>query len=153
MNIETAPKKLHLILILIGTTILAAPAALGTFALLDPTGGSQIDTEHILARSLLAISITGFVLFAGYILTAIFRHYNPVLWLLSLLYNGALSLCYLGFIGWGLVAMVADGLSMHAVYGFLTSGAWLLPTWTIYVTYASGYYLKHSLRPNKNILP
>lgn len=150
MNIKPAPSKLPLFFILAGTTLLAAPAALGTFALLDPTGSYNLDTEHTLSRSLLAISITGFVLFSGYILTAIFNHYNPVLWLLSLVYNAALSLCYLGFIGWGLMAAFN---SSDDIFDFLFAGAWLLPVWTIYMTIASGYYLKHSFRRNKNILP
>jgi FtsH-binding integral membrane protein len=150
MKIETAPRKLHLILILIGTSILAIPAALGTYALLDMSSNSQWDADKSLSKALVAISILGFALFSGYILTAIFNRYNPALWLSSMIYNAALSLCYLGFIG---SSVAAESFSFQAVYGFLTSGAWLLPVWTIYVTVASGYYLKHSFRPNKNILP
>ncbi|HEX9963015.1 MAG TPA: hypothetical protein VGB00_18930 [Pyrinomonadaceae bacterium] len=149
MNIKTAPRKLHLILILTGTSLLALPAAFGTFALLD-TSASGLSANEPIGKYLLAISVTGFVLFSGYILTAVFNRYNPVLWLLSLLYNGALSLCYLGFLGWALVGAM---FSPEAIYGLLTGGAWLLPMWTIYVTLASGYYLKHSFRRNKNILP
>jgi hypothetical protein len=149
MNIKTAPRKLHLILILIGTSLLAVPAVFGTFALLD-TSAMGPDADQPIGKALLAISITGFVLFSGYILTAIFNHYNPILWLLSLLYNGALSVCYVGFLGW---ALLASMFSPEAIFGLLTGGSWILPMWTIYVTIASGYYLKHSFCRNKNILP
>jgi hypothetical protein len=149
MNLQTAPRKIHLILILIGTSLLALPAALGTFALLD-TSASGLSANEPIGKYLLAISIAGFAIFSGYILTAIFNRYNPVLWLLSLLYNGALSLCYLGFIGW---ALVESMFAPEGIITFLFSGSWLLPMWTIYVTIASGYYLKHSFRRNKNILP
>jgi hypothetical protein len=149
MNTQTAPRKLHLILILIGTSLLAIPAALGTFALFDTTA-TGLNANDPIGKYLLAISVTGFVLFSGYILTAVFNHYNPVLWLLSLLYNGALSLCYLGFVGWALLECM---FAPEGIFAFLNSGSWLLPMWTIYVTLASGYYLKHSFRRNKNILP
>ena len=143
------PRKFPLILILIGTTLLAIPAALGTFALFDTSTSSGI--SHKDAPFLLWISFAGFFLYASYILMAIFRRHFAVLWFLSMLYNFGLSCVYLYGAAW---FYVDSKMSIFAFfYAVLSTGIGLLPLWTIFVTAASGYYLKHSLLPKKTILP
>ena len=151
MNIELTvqPRKFPLILILIGTTLLAIPAALGTFALFDTSSSNGIN--HSDAPFLLWISLAGFFLYASYILMAIFRRHFAVVWFFSTLYNLGLSCVYLYGAAW---IYVESKMSIFAfLYAALSSGIGLLPLWTIFVTIASGYYLKHSLLPNKTILP
>ena len=143
------PKKYPLNIILIGTTILAVPAAFGTFALLDNSSSGTPD--GYIAEILLLTSIIGFLLFAGYILTAIFQKHTSILWFCSTLYNLALCCAYAA-IFFGLYTQ--SGISFPIFcYNVLTSGSWLLPAWTTFVTGASAYYLKHVLRPTKINLP
>ena len=149
-DLTVEPRKYPLILILIGTTILAIPAALGTLVLFDDSsfGGSPKGAGGEL---LIYISIAGFVLFAGYILTAIFKKHSSLLWLGSTLYNLAVSFGYF-YLGYELFKTDNAPILTHLKI-ILTSGMWLLPSWTIFVTIASGYYLKHALLPKKTILP
>jgi hypothetical protein len=144
------PKKYPLIIILIGTSILAVPAALGTFALFDnSTFGAS---NNNLSWTLILISVTGFLLFAGYILTAIFNRHYSLLWFCSFLYNLGLSGCYIFYMFWAYAQSPFMSLP-KSFYHTLTSGVWLLPAWTLFVTAASFYYLKHSLFPKKIDLP
>jgi hypothetical protein len=129
------PRLFPLVLILIGTTILALPAAYGTFILLADTFSSSRSNWSL--NFLILIPLAGFMLFAGYILTAIRQNHKVILWLGSMLYNLGLSGAYAYFI-------FGDGnLSIFA----------FLPVWTLFVAGVSAYYLKHSLRPKQIILP
>lgn len=141
------PKTYPLIIILIGTSILAVPAAVGTYALVaDSSFGTPKDA---FGSWLFWISVMGFLLFAGYILTAVFKKHTALLWLPSLLYNFALSCAYVYMFLQGF-----GGMPLYALfYSALTSGAVLLPLWTIYVTGASFYYLRHSFGNGTKILP
>ena len=134
-NFEIQPNKLPLVLILCGTTLLAFPAAFGTLALFD-TGSSGIGINELPGQILFCISLGGFALFAGYILTAIFQRYSGIFWFCSLVYNFGLSACYLYF----LFGDLTDAPNNPILFILL---------WTIFVTIASGYYFKFALRPGK----
>ena len=143
---QNQPNNTSLILILIGTTILAIPALPGTFALLDTSSSYGINLNDFSGKILFLISISGFLLFAGYILTAIFRWHSRIFWSFSMLYNLALSSCY-----WYLIFTTFSG-SLKNFNGDLSEGLFLLvPIWTVFVTVASGYYLKFSLLNNKSV--
>lgn len=145
----TEPKRLPLTIILIGTTLLAIPAAFGTFALFDTSLHAPGDNVWI--SILFWVSISGFVLFAGYILTAVFRRYNSIFWLYSLIYNLGLSCCYIYFF---IAAASSTSLaSSQSLFNFWENPLLLLPLWTIFVAAASGYYFKFSLLLKKSDLP
>lgn len=155
-NRQTKPRKFPLILILIGTTILAIPAAFGTAVLLDFSATNSVNVEDASGKFLFCLSLAGFALFAGYILTAIFRRHNCVFWLCSGLYNFALLGCYSYFLlaeaqlspdffGKALLGVLENPLSF---FSFL-----LLPLWLIFVTVSSAYYFKFALRAKKIELP
>jgi hypothetical protein len=133
-NLQKQPNNIPLILILIGTTFLAFPAALGTFALFD-TSGSGIHVSETPGLALFGISIAGFLLYAGYILTSLCRRHSSLFWFFSMLYNLALSGVY-----WYLIFLEflanPKGLVMNAT----ESTVLLVPLWTSFVTIASGYY-------------
>jgi hypothetical protein len=141
-NLNTSPRKFPLIIILIGTTLLAIPATYGTFALFD-TSANGVNVKEFFGKVLLVISIGGFALFAGYILTAIFRRHSKIFWLCSALYNFGLSCCYV-YIFLGEFSGVSDFSVANLINLY-----WLLPLWTIFVTFSSVYYLKYFLQPNK----
>lgn len=149
MTKSTEPKRLPLTLILIGTTLLAIPAAFGTIALFDTSSpGASGDFP---VNILLWVSISGFVLFAGYILTAVFRRHNSIFWLCSLIYNLGLSCCYIYFFI-AEAASTSDPLN-QSLFNFWENPLLLLPLWTIFVAAASGYYFKFAMLPKKPELP
>ena len=146
-NLQLAPKRLPLIIILIGTTLLAFPAAFGTLALFESSSSSGPGMNDWAGQTLFCISVGGFGLFAGYILTAIFNRHYSIFWLSSTLYNFGLSCCY----GYSLLAELT-GSPIHLIDNLFN--AWKNPVflilfWTIFVTIASGYYFKFSVSPKK----
>jgi hypothetical protein len=149
MTKSTEPKRLPLTIILIGTTLLAIPAAFGTIALFDTS--SPGTSKDVPVNILFWVSISGFVLFSGYILTAVFRQYSCIFWLCSLIYNLGLSCCYIYF-------FIAEAASTsvpvnQSLFNFWRNPLLVLPLWTIFVAAASGYYLKFALLPKKSNLP
>lgn len=155
-NTKTKPRKFPLILILIGTTILAVPAAFGTFVLLDQSRTTSLNIADSSGKTLFCISIVGFALFAGYILTAIFRRHSRVFWLCSALYNFALLSCYLYFLL--AEAQISPVFFGKAIRGILENPVsffsfLLLPVWLIFVTVSSIYYFNFSRRSIKSVLP
>lgn len=145
-NFEASPKKLPLILILIGTTILAFPAAFGTVALFD-TSPSYIGVKELPGQILFCISVGGFLLFAGYILTAIFRRHSSIFWFCSMLYNFGLSGCYIYLY---VTVLPYSNISLSEIlFDDLVNPYLLVPLWTIFVTIASGYYFRFAIRPKK----
>ncbi len=145
-NLESQPRKLFLVLILIGTSILAIPAAIGTFALFDNSPMSANIKEYP-RTFLLCLSIGGFLLFTGYILTAIFRRYYSIFWLISMIYNVGLSCCYIFlFLA---DAEISPASIYDAFYDAVAKMYILFPAWTMFVAVASGYYFKFALRPRK----
>lgn len=145
-NLESQPRKLFLVLILIGTSIFAVPAAFGTVALFDNSPGG-VGVEDSSGMFLLCLSISGFLLFAGYILTAIFRRYYSVFWLFSMIYNIGLSCCYVYFFLGDV--QVSPGSIYDAFYDSVVNLYVLFPVWTMFVAVGSGYYFKFALRPRK----
>ncbi len=145
-NLESRPRKLFLVLILIGTSILAVPGAFGTAALFD-TSPIGVSVRDYPGKFLLCLSISGFLLFAGYILTAIFRHYYSVFWLFSMMYNVGLSCCCVYFL---LGDVQVSPTSLYdAFYDATVNLYFLFPAWTMFVAVGSGYYFKFALRPRK----
>lgn len=142
-NLRTPPNNLPLVLILIGTILLAFPAAFGTIALFD-TSSFGVGINELPGQILFCISIGGFGLLAGYIMTAIFRRHSGIFWLCSMLYNFGLSCCYFYL----LVFTQNDSLTESAEVVW-SSPYILIPLWTIFVIIASGYYLLSTLRPKK----
>ncbi len=146
-NLNHPPKNLPLILILIGTTILAFPAAFGTIALFD-TSPSGINVEDSSGQILFCISVGGFGLYAGYILTAIFRRHSSVFWFCSMLYNFGLSCGYIYIFFAELKTSPAR--AAETIFNALSNPYFLILFWTIFVTIASGYYFRFAVRP-KNL--
>lgn len=145
-NLEASPKKLPLILILIGTTILAFPAAVGTIALFDEFSPG-VGTMNSSGQILFCISVGGFLLFAGYILTALLRRHNCVFWFCSMLYNFGLSGCYVYLF----VTVLPDSnINLSEIlFDDLINPYLLVPLWTIFVTIASGYYFRFAISHQK----
>jgi len=156
-NLTAQPKKLPIILILIGTTILAFPAAYGTFALFDTSssltggGGNSIFAKDSFGKLLFFVSAAGFALFAGYILTAIFRRHSRIFWFFSTVYNFILSGCYLYF----LLAefFYKATVNFNIIFEIMTNPVLLLPLWTIFVTVSSAYYFRFCFSSKKSVLP
>lgn len=151
MNTKTeTAKKLPLIIILIGTSLLAIPAALGTFALIEDSS-TGLYAENFLGNALFLISICGFILFAGYILTAIFQKHSKIFWLCSAVYN----FCISAFYGFFIIFVMSDSanLSLREVAFSILNPIFLLSFWTIFVTISSFYYFKFALRTPKTKLP
>lgn len=149
-NLEPAPKKTPLILILIGTTLLAIPAAFGTLALFD-TSSVGIGVDEPSGQILFCISLSGFALHAGYILTTVFKRHNAVFWLCSAIYNFGLSCCYQYFF----LAELNSSLIFGAadIFSVWLNPAFLISLWTIFVTIASGYYFNFAVRrKNQDLL-
>ena len=147
---ETA-RNSPLIIILIGTSLLAIPAALGTFALFDTSSPASINVENFLGTALFTISICGFFLFAGYIFTAIFRQHNRIFWLCSAIYNFCISAFYVVAFIYGL--SLYDNFSPGDILVFISNPIVLLPFWTIFVTISSFYYFKFARSSVKSDLP
>lgn len=153
-NIKTAAKKYPLVLILIGTTILAIPAAYGTFALFDGSpgaGANSIFVKDWLGKLLFFVSVSGFALFAGYILTAIFRRHSRIFWLCSALYNFGLSCCYGYFIFGGIISsfVLSGGIDVDG----LKNPVILMPLWTSFVAASSVYYFRIAASTKISELP
>lgn len=152
MNTQTeTAKKSPLIITLIGTSLLAIPAAFGTFALIENPSSGSLNFENFISKALLLISICGFILFAGYILTAIFQRHSKVFWLCSAIYNFCISGFYVLITIYGL--FFSDKSTSGAVISFIFSPVVFLPFWTIFVTISSFYYFKFALRMPKTKLP
>lgn len=132
---ENQPRKIFLTLILIGTTILAIPSAIGLFYLYKETSGLELKTEDSAWLLLLLIPLAGFLLYAGYILTAVFRRHSSIFWCLSMVYNFLLSCAY-----WLAMTNGFGGSPGQFLSSLHESPILLLPVWTSFVTYASGYY-------------
>ncbi len=145
-NLKTPPKKLPLILILIGTTILAFPAAIGTVALFD-TSSTFTGVKDLSGQILFCISVGGFGLFAGYILTAIFQRHSSIFWFCSMFYNFGLSCCYIYIF---LTELTASPARLNeTIFNAWRNPFFLILLWTIFVTIASGYYFRFAIRPKK----
>lgn len=137
---ENQPRKIFLTLILIGTTLLAIPTAIGLYFLHNETSGLKLKTEDSARLLLLLIPVGGFLLYAGYILTAVFRRHNSIFWCLSMVYNLLLSCAY-----W-FVLVFGDGGSLpKSGLSLFENPILLLPIWTSFVTYASAYYCFYPL--------
>ena len=148
-NLEFQPRKLFLFLILIGTSIVAVPAAFGTVVLFDGSP-SSIGVKDSFGKFLFCLSISGFALFAGYILTAIFKRYYSIFWLFSMIYNIGLTICYICLF---LSDVKITPASIYDVlYESVINMYILFPVWTIFVAAASGYYFKFALRPRQTDL-
>ncbi len=147
-NLNHPPKNLPLILILIGTTLLAIPAAIGTIALLDTSSSSFAGVKDLPGQILFCISVGGFGLYAGYILTAIFRRHSSVFWFCSMLYNFGLSCGYIYIFFAELKTSPAR--AAETIFNALSNPYFLILFWTIFVTIASGYYFRFAVRP-KNL--
>jgi hypothetical protein len=145
-NYKTSSKMLPLILILIGTALLAIPAAVGTVALLDTSSSQYPGVRNTSGQFLFCISIVGFMLFAGYILTAIFRRHNRIFWFCSMIYNLALSCCYVYVFG---LSAGYNPFEAIKLFCFAFPASLILP-WTIFVAVASGYYCVKRFR-TKNL--
>ena len=137
---ENQPRKIFLTLILIGTTILAIPVATGLLFLYNETLDLNLKSENSAWLLLLLIPITGFLLYAGYILTAVFRRHNSIFWCLSMVFNFLLSAVY-----W-FALVFGDGRSLPKPgFSLFENPLLLLPIWTSFVTYASAYYCFYPL--------
>jgi len=137
---QNQPRKIFLTSILIGTTILAIPASIGLYFLFDASSGLDLKAEDSAWLLLLLIPVGGFLLYAGYILTAVFHRHSSIFWCLSMVYNFLLSCTY-----W-LAMMNGFGNSPGQFLSSLhESPILLLPLWTSFVTYASGYYCFYPL--------
>lgn len=139
------PNIVPLIVMTIGTTLMAVPGLIGTLMLIDTNTGAA--PRENFANVLLAISLAGFVLYFGYILTLIFRRYNFLFWLFSALYNAGLTAAYLYFIG-----IAANNASS---YPDLTGVVMVLlfMAWMVFMTGSSGYYAFRAIRPKSIKLP
>ncbi len=141
---QNQPNNIPLIVLLIGTTILAIPAVFGTFALLETSSGPGISLNDFPGKILFLISIGGFLLFAGYILTACFRRHSSIFWFFSMFYNFALGGCY-----WYLIfkSLLDSPKNFNVdIFGIILL---LVPLWTVFVSISSAYYFKFALF-NKN---
>lgn len=135
-NLQKQPSSLPLIIILIGTTILAVPAIIINYLFIEAANSKSSDAGNALTAALLCVTVFGFILFAGYILTAVFRRHNPVLWFFSMIFNLILCACYsLALSGSG------EGLSPKFAGASPETLISVLPFWTFFVMLASGYYL------------
>lgn len=148
---EIQPRKSYLILVLIVTTILAAA---GTFALYETS--NAYDVSRLLQRRgsviFLCFVLAGYAVFAGYIATAFCRRHFAAFWLFSLLYNLTFSICYIYLIFSGLIRS-SSWNSFSRINAMEFGVIFTLLLWTSFVTYASGYYLKHSLRRSRTEYP
>lgn len=149
--LSKTPKKLPLNIILIGTSLLAIPAAFGTYALIEDPFLTDFKVENFTGKELFLISICGFLLFAGYILTAVFQKHSRIFWFCSAIYNLCISTFYVLVAIYGL--FFADKFTSGNIIVWIFSPAVLLPFWTIFVTISSFYYFKFVLQATKTKLP
>ncbi|HEX8288252.1 MAG TPA: hypothetical protein VF556_09660 [Pyrinomonadaceae bacterium] len=92
-TLKTTPRKSPLILIIIVTSILAIP---GFAVLLDQFTMMSFLEKPLERLPAIIFLIAGFILFAGYIWTAISGRHNRLFWLFSTLYNLAQTgICFL----------------------------------------------------------
>ncbi|HEX8738079.1 MAG TPA: hypothetical protein VF721_22285 [Pyrinomonadaceae bacterium] len=143
MKDNSQPRLLPLILIIVGSLLLALPGAYGAFFLFffAAEGGK----ENPLYLLIPLPAVIGFALLFGYIWTAITKRFVAWLWAISFLFN--------------LIVSVTSGLAMFyyltetrhiAGYEILFV---LFIVWTIFVTAASGYYFGKARAVNKANLP
>jgi hypothetical protein len=144
-NLNDQPNRIPLILILIGTTILAIPGAFGTYILAGASPGDGFIFDNVIVKVLLTVAIAGFVLFAGYIQSAVSRSYNSTFWLCSMIYNLGLSVVYWAFLFYALFSSPQSFLDDAK-----SSLILLVPAWTVFVTGASGYYYRFALSVKKS---
>jgi hypothetical protein len=134
MKLNYQPNLLPLILITIGSTLLAVPGAFGSmFLFMFAAEGVKSANPASLLIPLPAV--IGFGLLFGYYWTLVKKRHIGWFWMVSLIFNGLISkLCLLGV--------------AYALYesGFKSPGESLFalfPLWTLFVAFASGYYFKH----------
>jgi hypothetical protein len=144
--LKTQPNTVPLILMIIGTCLLAIPSALGTWVLLldDSSGNPGVRGNE--RMFLLILSLAGFGLLLGYFLTLIFRRYIFIFWLCSGLYNLALT-CLSGYF----VAIEV----LPEIHGHYADLLWFLLFigWLFFMTLASGYYTLRTISPRAQKLP
>ena len=147
-NQQTQPNPLPLNIILIGTSILVLPAVYITFLMSGESDGKHADSLNLLSGAILGVTIFGFILFGGYILTAVYRRHSRVFWFFSMIFNLILSA------GYGLVFLAAGGSMSLKLSAADTTGKliMLLPFWTLFVAIASGYYFTYGWFDKKSEL-
>ena len=97
------------------------------------------------------VAAIGFMLLCGYFLTAIFQKHSAFFWLCSLLYNLAFSGLYI-FLIFGEIKISKAYPSNNHLNTEMVSFYLLFLSWTAFVTFASGYYLKYKLFNRKTLL-
>jgi hypothetical protein len=144
--VKTQPNIVPLILMIMGTCLLAIPSTMGTLALLFDGSSSSPGVRGNGRMFLLILSLAGFGLLLGYFLTLIFRRYIFIFWLCSGLYNLALS-CLSGYI-------VAVEI-LPRIHGLYSDLPWLLLFigWLFFMTISSGYYTLRTISPRVRKLP
>lgn len=128
-----------LIVILVGTTLLAIPSSFVTFLLFIDPGGSPRFLNESMSSYLIALSLTGFGLYFGYILTAFSGRHNFWFWTISALYNLVIASC----------SSVALLSTMFTERFFISESTlfWLVFTgYLFFVTWASIQYAKGARR-------
>jgi hypothetical protein len=123
--------KIPLIIIVIGTILLALPASLGSLYIF---GGLFNHTFNPAIVGMAAVVVLGYGLLIGYIYTLITMRYFAIFWTISMLYNLGMAIVS------GYYIFSAFGRSSTDTLIFL-----LFPLWTLFVSVASGYYLFQSL--------
>ena len=131
MNRQNQPTLIPLILIVIGTTLLAIPSSYGTLLLLiDQLSfqhgiGSVAKSPEYLACS--AASVFGFLLLFGYYWTLFTKRHFVLFWAASAVFNLMIALIVLIFAFEPLLSIELQPL-------------FLFPVWVLFVAASSIYY-------------
>lgn len=127
------PSLIPLVLMIIGSSLLAVPAVMLILAFFDLSNLKEF--EKSATNVVLIICLCGFALLFGYIFTVFTRRFGLIFWSFSTLYNLGLTVIYtLGFFGSSLVALHRNPDPNATIYYVLFLG------WMFFMTAGSGYY-------------
>ncbi len=143
-------KLIHapVVVMAIGTTLLAMLSAVATWALFDTSAAHSPRVGEIEGNSLRALSLIGFAIYFGYLFTAIFRRHYFIFWLCSFLYNLPLVLLILYPI------FLIRFESTHISFSDFPNVCYyiLFLSWMSFMTAGSWYYAWRCLFPKKSEL-
>lgn len=140
------PNFVPLVLIVVLTSLLAIPSAIGTFVLFDKnSGGASFDNAT--TNQLIVVSLAGFALLFGYYATALTKKFSAVFWICSFLYNLVLGVVYVYFLAMSVSDVLKYSNFPEILFPFLFT------SWIWFVAAASLYYARCARQSKTQKMP